>query len=276
MGKPPLKILLPLILAQAFVAPLAAAEWVRLNPLTSVSSDGATAIVVVPPGTTPSGFLITQGAGAMAQQFDPTTASGQAVFIEYNQNSRPERLVIGAKNYSIQGSFGLKIGTTRIAVDLTLQPYLTVVSEAKGASMPEPALAAFLGVDNVVLTTGQQAVALLEANQLQLSTAGARKTVFTYELNQHGELTLAGEPMATSRIGVFTEPPQNPCMSKSGHGDIIDSRDGSAHHLSEFLTLAVTSPTLSVLDTRSQLFGAIARGPSGKCTFTPLGNPVSQ
>jgi hypothetical protein len=240
------------------------AEFVRLNPYTFVSTSGQSAVIVVPPGVSRSGILVMELSPPMLpQQFNPATATGNAIFLETNQSGVPTKFLVGSKSYTTQGSFSVQFQQTRLAVDLGLQPYITIIDQPELEKTLPPSLLGLVGIDPVVLLEGEQGVALFEANQLLGKER--KKKIQSYNITAEGSLTFNGEPLAVERVGIVTEQPSHPCAAANS---AIKFRT-EQRMIEDFMVLAASPTGLSATELRTEALGMIVRN-AQICEFKEL------
>ncbi len=159
------------------------------------------------------GIFIVFGDEIDLQVFDPTELKkDQAahLFVRFDPSiNRYVALLVGSKEYRIVGNLSLLVEGVashllRVTID-NANPYLTVVVEGTGN---EAEILGFLGLNAVVNNNGQEAVALLEANQL----SELKGVVDPYRLKA-GEITVKDRPVAGLALGI-TQEVRNPCLEK--------------------------------------------------------------
>jgi hypothetical protein len=154
------------------------------------------------------GIFIVVGAPIDLQLFNPATLSPKDslhAFIRFD----PERngyseVLVGSSAYKITGNFSLTLGAVRVGVDNS-NPYLSVIAFAHEASKP-PSIVGFDGLSVVINYSGQEAVALLEANQL----TKFREILSPYSVGESG-LFVKQQLVTTGLIGIPTEA-DNRCL----------------------------------------------------------------
>lgn len=156
-----------------------------------------------------AGIFIGYGRPINLQIFDPSQLLSQGtqhVFVSYDTSLNGyTKLTFGdKKSYRIIGSLTFVIGNFRIAIDNN-HGYCSV-TEIDGT--PENlGVIGFRGVEPVARYSGSAAVALLEANQLE----SYQKVIRNFEYTDQG-LTLNGNTIDASAVGITFEPPTNPCV----------------------------------------------------------------
>lgn len=145
------------------------------------------------------------------QEFSPDQLPKDAavLFLSYDPGTnRYKQLVVSsARTYIVQGSFRVRIGPdVWMGVDTFNNPYTSFVLERKGE---KPAIISFVGVEKVVLSQNERAVALLSATQ---SLESYKSFVNEYQLGRD-ELYLKNQPLKVSQIGIQTSF-NNVCFSE--------------------------------------------------------------
>lgn len=214
------------------------------------------------------GIFIAVGAPIDIQMFDPEqlrSDSTQHVFIRFDSTlGNYSKLVFGNKrSYRIVGSLTFEIGSFRVALD-NANGFISI-AETAGA---EDALGilGIRGLETVARFKGTTAVALLEANQL----TPYRGIVKTFAFNG-SELTLSGQPVTNSAIGLTLDPPSNACVDRRDKvylapKELVQIRDlaastqrvetldkilrqqKTAHPLDSLILLKVTDTMVTALD----------------------------
>lgn len=158
------------------------------------------------------GLLVVVGEPTEVQQFHPAYVrrgeKTQSFFIGFNEkNNNYTELFVGSKSYRLnaKGFFSAELGSTRISVDNS-NPYLSIVREDPD-NKKAPAIIGFRGLSVVVNSSGNEVVALLEANQL----SGLQGVVKPYQVVESG-LMLAKSPVRTNLIGVAPQEVRNKCL----------------------------------------------------------------
>lgn len=189
------------------------AQFVKLNQFAFASADGRTALVVSKDPETPGVFIAHTETPMPVQAVsfeNLASAKAKTVFLKFDlKQGRFISLVLGADHeYSIQGSFSLTLGTSRVALDTHLTgSYLTVVSETS----PEPSIMGILGLEPIFNLKGEVTTALFEANQLQREEY--KGVLENYQLIDGPALKIRDIVLTGSRVGVPTET-SHPCLSK--------------------------------------------------------------
>ncbi len=232
--------------------------------------------VVVARGVPPASglFIVYTEAPLPIQEFDPqrlTPHKARSMFISFDPklNSYSKLLLPGNREFQIQGSLTISLGHTRVALDPNpASPYCSVVS---GDS-----IIGFAGTERILNLSGNELVALLEANQLQANRY--KDVIYTYAIDADNKLMLNGKPFAGTRLGVTTQY-DNPCTEQ---GSIVVTGTDLARLLvakerkllapvlkelqhdpqrarttGEFLVLSLNSDSIVVLDPISGKFGVI-------------------
>jgi hypothetical protein len=186
-----------------------AAEFLRTA--TSVyQSIGRRAKIVVG-AETPGLFLYygpeidLQDFGVESLQFSATDSENQPLhaFLRYDgQAGRYSAFVVGPREYRIQGNFTVNIGAMRVTVD-NINQYVSIVVDEPDH---RPEILGFFGTSAVINDQGQEAVEMLEGNQIN-----EYRAVFSpYTLRSDG-LFVKDKPVTSGSMGLIIEP-KNPCL----------------------------------------------------------------
>ncbi len=159
----------------------------------------------------PSGIFLLYGPEVDLQVFNPAEVKNDEVqahaFLRFDHEvNRYTALVIGKREYRVSGSFTLKLGNLRLTVDNS-NPYCSIVVDALGKEGAKPEILGLLGLSAIVNFSGQQAVALLEANQL----SEYRGVVDPYYVRD-GQIYVKDRPIGSNALGIAFES-RNECLS---------------------------------------------------------------
>lgn len=190
-----------------------AAQFIQTSPGVLQSTDGSAKIIV---SYRSPGVFILLSNPIPVQRFDPSllteeNASGAAhIFVRYDPTSdRYSAVTTGTTDYRVRGGLTIiaqqKNRKLRITIDNN-NPYLSVVYESAGGT-PEVHMVGFRGLQNIVKESGQDKVALVEANGFNQF----KGMIAPYDLVE-GKLQLKGEAIPTSAIGLELEPEKNICL----------------------------------------------------------------
>ena len=196
-----------IVMLVSFTVEFASAEFLRTGS-GIYQSTGKRAKVII--SQEQPGLFILFGPPIELQVFNPAELSKDPsqshAFIKFDPKvNRYTSLVIGTREFRISGGFTLNLGSIRVTVDNS-NPYCSIVQEKGEGAGAEPEILGLLGLSVIVNNTGQQAVALLEANQF----GEYRGIVNPYEMKE-GNLFVGGKPLKTSVVGVSLEV-KNPCL----------------------------------------------------------------
>lgn len=156
------------------------------------------------------GVFIMFGPEIEVQAFNPAEVKKDPLiahaFIRFDpQLNRYTSLIVGEKDYRVVGSFSLLLQDLRITVDNN-NPYLSVVLDSPKKGVTDPEILGLLGLSVIVNTTGQQAVALLEANQFTQYEG----VISPYIIKDRG-LQVNGQDVHTTSVGLALEQ-KNVCL----------------------------------------------------------------
>jgi len=159
------------------------------------------------------GIFVVQGKPMELQEFDPKRILSKGAlhtFIKFDfAKNRYSTLHVGSKQYSIKGNFTLHMGSIRITLDNN-NPYCSIVlDDTKTAPKSAPDVLGILGLEAIVNSSGNFAIALLEANKF----SEYRRLIKPYYLKKEG-LLLKGKPVSTSSIGLSLEQGRSHCLEK--------------------------------------------------------------
>ena len=159
----------------------------------------------------PQGIFLMYGPEIDLQVFNPAEIKESDVhahaFLRFDpQLNRYTALLIGKREYRISGSFTLKLGEVRLTVD-NINPYCSIVVESGRKDGPKPEILGLLGLSVIVNFSGEQAVALLEANQLN----EYRGVVDPYYVRDR-QLFVKDRAVGRNALGITLEA-RNECLS---------------------------------------------------------------
>jgi hypothetical protein len=257
-----LKIVVVFCAALSFLT-LASAEFLKTgaNVFQSTSKRAKVVVSIEQPG-----LFIVDGPEIELQNFDPNninhTSQVKHVFIRYNPElNRYTTILTGSREYRIGGSFTVLVGELRVTLDNS-NPYISIVRDSQDQKSAE--IIGFMGINVLVNFEGQQAVALLEANQFN----EYRNVLSPYTVKEDG-LYVKNMPVIAAAVGI-TPDNKNPCLkntslfvSNEEYQKIVDTknREQSRKLLTEIvdrnkkssplvglLKLKTTNTSLIVLD----------------------------
>lgn len=193
-----------IITALLLTAPVAQAEFIKTSAHVYQAPDQKGRIIIsqrVP------GLYITSSVHPVdIQQFDPTKLydnDSDDIFIQFDPTqNKYSMLVVRGKQFKINGSFVINVGSLRITVD-NQNPYCSVVNEPAESA---PSVVGFNGTLEVVNAQGQEALALFEANQFSES----RSLIKPYSIKQ-GALIVGDAAVTTPFVGVVVQD-KNQCL----------------------------------------------------------------
>lgn len=196
------------------------AQFVQTSSGVFQSADGQAKIIT---SHTVPGLFVLFGPPIALQLFDPAriepskelSQSYAHLFIEYDPSfDRYSMLHLGSQKLRIKGGFTVLIRAGARVLRLTVDnnnPYFSAVLDQEGSSGAAPnftpSIVGFRGVKLVVNKTGQQPVALLEANQFNQF----RGIIEPYEYREEA-LYVKGVKLTGNSLGVELEPQKNLCL----------------------------------------------------------------
>ena len=269
---------------------VSAATFVKQGPFVLGHPGGHTYVVVSVADSAPGILVVHLNQPINVLAFDVARLpreGAQTLFLAFNKSkNRFEALQTAAQRYTVRGSVSFSLGNpasgfTRVSIDQTSTPYVTVVADQKQDS----AILAFAGLEQIA-NKGNDLVPILEASRL---LSEELQKVFTpFELGTDKKLHLNGEVFAGTSVGIQPEP-DNPCLRAGAsvvHGNQLaqflesTAADGTRPgqmEFSSFLFLSSTSKYSAVLELASGEFGAVVPvkeiDPKTKgriCTFSPV------
>ena len=229
-------------------AAAASAEFLRTNLSVYQGSDLHTKIII---SRLEPGIMLASGPEIALQKFDPDRLQKPDTahcFIRFDPKSnRYSALLVGNREYRLNGSASLVIGQMRVTID-NQNPYLSIIQNTV-ESGGKPGILGFTGIEPVINAVGEDAVALLEANKFSRYT----NLIKPYDVTPGG-LKLDNEPVAAEFVGVDLEVPLHPCAGKDA---VVISREKSG------------IPDDATAQAREKLLSALAASRPGK-------NPLDQ
>ncbi|RMG43621.1 MAG: hypothetical protein D6719_03535 [Candidatus Dadabacteria bacterium] len=160
------------------------------------------------------GIFIASGSKFSIQLFNPQKLdlkSTSHIFVGYNPRARHyDYLQSGSNRYHLNGSLVILFDNLRITIDNN-NPYLSVVIDTHTAG-EAPAIIGFHGLNEVIRSSGEEDVALLEANQFK----EFREIIKPYLLKD-GRLYLDNQSVEKgSSVGLTIEAVQSICTKRPG------------------------------------------------------------
>ena len=159
--------------------------------------------VIAVRGSSESGLFVAYSpSGIPIQEFSPDQLPSDSLvlFLSFDpKTNRYKQLVVSeTHSYNIQGSFRVRLGAEIwMGVDTFNNPYASFVLERRGQ---KSTILSFVGVEKVILSQNEKAVALLAATQ---SLEGYKGFVDEYQLSSQG-LLLKGNPLRVPQVGIQT------------------------------------------------------------------------
>ena len=234
------------LLAMALLLALtreAGAEFLQTGPYVYQSTTLRERVVVAQ--SVPGLFLLSTAAVDL-QLFDPSKVSDREsvhAFLRFDLvQNRFDALLIGRREYRINGSFELNLGDMRVSVDNDT-PYVSIVLISSGSIL------GFKGLEMVVNQSGWEAISLLEANQFNQY----RDNTEPYWLTKSG-LYFKNKILDLDFIGVSIAPPRNACLEKvSGKKDLMYLTRGEFEHIKTLTDVQERLQELRRLNTKNRL-----------------------
>jgi hypothetical protein len=186
----------------------AQAEFLRTGPEVYQSTGKRAKVIIT---QDPPGIFVLYGQPIDLQVFDPARIKKEDVlshfFVRFDpQQNRYTGVLMGSREYRIGGNFTLKFNDVRLTVDNS-NPYCSIVVETPNLPGAKPEILGLMGLSVIVNFNGEQAVALLEANQL----SEYRGVVDPYTVRD-GQIVVKDQAVGSNALGIAFEA-RNECLS---------------------------------------------------------------